>query len=635
MRFLTTLFIFAYKKPQNRAEIKKVLTLVLLALIITASWATNRPKISKTLLTKQHTVRELKPIKEGISAFGQLSNPGLESMVAFNETDLGITKYDLQSNASVSNRFFVYPDGYMVDVWTMGLTPSSYPDRGTGYNYYNGTNWQPAPTARLETSRTGWPSYAPAGATGEAIIAHRATDLHYLRRDTRFSGAWTQTPIAGPGTTEPAWPRMVASGDNYQYLHYIANSYNAYNNQEMALLYSRSSDGGLTWDIVHQTFDDLGPDYYNSIRADIYPMAARGNTVAFLLSSAWLDLVLMKSTDNGETWEKTIIWKHPYPFYDFTYETDTFYTVNNSAALSIDKDGICHVAFGVMKVRGNSDGTYTYWPGVDGIAYWNETRPVFSENKMALCPYGYEGSELIPDFNLVGWAQDVNGNGQLDFTNDLYSYRALGLSAMPSIYVDDEDNVYIAYASTTEGYDNGVYNFKHIWLRMGSNKGELWSGTFTDLMGDIFHIFDEGIWPQIGQYSDNNIYLVYNMDNNPGLALDGDHDPTDNHQIFVQVPKDQLGVGVSERPNNTIAVEGPYPNPATDKSYIRLTLNQSMQVNIFISSVDGRRLMTLPQGNLTQGTHVLELPLHQLGNGVYLVSLESNNTIQSFRIVKK
>lgn len=624
------------RETTNLINHEKNFSLFFLATLATLSWATDRIPPSKAVRNQQKTVREARPIKEGVSSYGQFSNSGLESVVAFNETDLGITKYDLLSNATVSNRFFMYPDGYMADVWTMGLTPSSYPDRGTGYNYYNGTTWQPAPTTRIENVRTGWPSYAPAGATGEAVIAHTATDLNFSRRENRFSGNWTFTSMPGPGNgAEPAWPRMVASGDNFQYLHILSNSYNPYNNQDMALLYSRSSDGGATWDFQYQTLADVGPDYYYSIRADVYPMAARGNTVAFLIGSAWTDLVLMKSTDNGDTWQKTVIWQHPYPFYDFSYETDTFYTVDNSSALAIDKDGICHVAFGVCKVQGHADETYSLWPGTDGIVYWNETRPVFENSQMGLCPWGYEGSELIPDYNLVGWTQDVNGNGQIDFTNDLYYYRSIGLSTMPTLHIDDQDNVYLAYASTTEGYDNGVNNYKHIWLRIASNKGETWSGTFTDLMGDITHIFDEGIYPQMGQLSDNNIYLVYNIDPNPGLALDGDHDPVDNHQIFVEVPKDQLGVGISENNTTAIAVKGLYPNPAVDKTVIGFTLNQSANVNISLSSLDGRQIMSLPQGTLKAGQHLIDIPMNQLKSGLYLVTIECGKTRQTLRVIKK
>jgi hypothetical protein len=74
------------------------------------------------------------------------------------ETILGTTFYDLQTNASLSNRIHCYDDGTIGTVWTMGLEATSFPDRGTGYNYFNGATWGAQPMQRIETLRTGWPS---------------------------------------------------------------------------------------------------------------------------------------------------------------------------------------------------------------------------------------------------------------------------------------------------------------------------------------------------------------------------------------------------------------------------------------------------------------------------------------------
>ncbi len=43
--------------------------------------------------------------------------------------------------------------------------------------------------------------------------------------------------------------------------------------QDGALLYSRSMDGGATWDIQNYFFDALGPDYFVNIEADGYAWA--------------------------------------------------------------------------------------------------------------------------------------------------------------------------------------------------------------------------------------------------------------------------------------------------------------------------------------------------------------------------
>ncbi|MEZ5197853.1 MAG: hypothetical protein R2764_16145 [Bacteroidales bacterium] len=54
-----------------------------------------------------------------------------------------------------------------------------------------------------------------------------------------------------------------------------------------------------------------------------------------------------------------------------------------------------------------------------GIGYWNEDRPTFSNDVDALCPFSdCQYSELIDDYSLIGWMQDVNGSGELDILWD-------------------------------------------------------------------------------------------------------------------------------------------------------------------------------------------------------------------------
>ncbi len=64
-----------------------------------------------------------------------------------------------------------------------------------------------------------------------------------------------------------------------------------------------SSDGGATWDIEGEVLEEIGSDYYTEIGADSYVWAeANGGAIAFLTGGTWMDLVMMKSTDNGDTW---------------------------------------------------------------------------------------------------------------------------------------------------------------------------------------------------------------------------------------------------------------------------------------------------------------------------------------------
>ena len=469
-----------------------------------------------------------------------------------NENLIGTTYYDLQTNAALGNRISYYNDGTIGAVWMMGNNSPSFPDQGTGYNYFDGSSWLSQPTTRIESVRTCCPSYAPWGSDGEIVVAHdwAAGNLLISERSQKGQGVWNESIFSGPnaGAISIAWSRTTTCGANNNIIHLLALTLpvacggSVYNGQDGALLYSRSQDGGSTWDIENQILPGTGSTNYNAISPDSYVWAeARGNTIAFVVANAWYDMFVMKSTDNGDTWGKTLIWQHPYPFFDWnTTVTDTFYCVDNSADIAINITGNVHLVFGISRVLHDVVGSnYTHFPYVDGIGYWNEGMPAFSNDLHSLDPYGHPDSELIEDYNLIGWTQDVNGNGQIDFEEDIYSYRELGISTMPAISIDNYNNVFLVYSSTTEEYDNGIENYKHIWSRGSDDGGVSW-GNFEDLTDNLIHIFDECIYPVLAGNSDDKIHLIYQHDNCPGLAIDGDHNYYENRIKYISLDKSDL-----------------------------------------------------------------------------------------------
>jgi hypothetical protein len=96
------------------------------------------------------------------------------STFAVSETVVGNTLYDLQSNGSVGDRIVVNADGSIATCWTIEPTDGSgsYANRGTGYNYFNGSTWGAAPTARIENARVGWGNVADTRTKGEIGRAH-------------------------------------------------------------------------------------------------------------------------------------------------------------------------------------------------------------------------------------------------------------------------------------------------------------------------------------------------------------------------------------------------------------------------------------------------------------------------------
>jgi len=527
---------------------KKTLLFALALLAGTMAFTQKAYKLTKEISEVKLTATVPADVYDEIP-FGNVIDETVQSPGATpEESIIGTTRYDLQTNSMLQGRINMFPDGTVGAVWTMGLgTVTTFPDRGTGYNYFDGAAWGPQPTARVESIRTGWPSYVPWGANGEFIVAHDfSTGLVISKRENKGAGAWDQSLFVSPNVMA-SWPRLAVGGENNDVLHLIYNSNGAYNDQTNALLYARSTDGGATWDPIDQTFDEFGPSYYNAVDADSYAIEARGDVVAILISDTWyLDLAMLKSEDGGDTWESTIIREHPYPFFDFnTTITDTFTSVDASASMAIGPDGKVHVAFGICQVIHDSAGTtFSYWPAAEGIGYWNEDMPVFGNDRYALADpgmaelFGWE-TELQYDYNLIGWIQDIDGDSALDLQggwNAQHLYRSIGLSTMPAIHVDDENYVFIAYASITEGQDNGTSNYRRIWLRGRDFEGD-WSPEFMDMTGDVIHIFDECIYPVFSQKSDDDIHLIYQADQLIGLALDEDHEYVSNNTNYIRLPK--------------------------------------------------------------------------------------------------
>ena len=469
-----------------------------------------------------------------------------------NEEEIGQTIYDLQSNASTPyGRFNIFDDGTMDAVWTRGTGPTAYTDRGTGYNYFNGTSWGPEPTGRIESLRTGWPSIAPLGPNGEIVISHQSATAPMVinQRATKGTGAWTQSLFDGPSGHQCTWPRMVSSGTDHNKVHIfaltapVANGGTAYLGQDGAILYSRSTDGGVTWDKTNVLIDGTGSSDYLAFGGDNYSwVEPRGENLAFIVSDNSNDLFVLKSADGGDSWQKVIIWEHPYPHWNGLTLTDTFYCPDGSAHGVFDNNGLLHIAFGVNRAKG--EGTSSVWyPFVDGIAYWNENLPTWTGGTQQEQENCLNPDLLFEQGSLIGWMQDVNGNGQLDLVGNATSNLGLyylSPSSMPQLAVDQDNMLYMLFSGVTETFDNGTQQYRHIWGRGSSDGGQTW-GVFKDFTGDVLHAYDECVFPVIASKIDANVHSIYQADNEPGMALRGDADPPgDNYIRHLFVSKSEF-----------------------------------------------------------------------------------------------
>lgn len=547
---------------------------------------------------------------------------------------IGTTWYDLQSNSSMANRLQVYDDGTMAAVWTFA-SDGSFADRGTGYNYYDGTSWGPYPTERVEDVRTGWPSYAPYGENGEIICSHTggADGLQFSWRETRGSGDWNYFTLAGPDpdpvTNTLLWPRMMTSGENNEFIHVIACAGNAaeYEGLTMALLYSRSDDGGQTWDPHNAILDGMTSDETSGYGGDDYAWAKpNAGYIAFVASGGLRDGIIMKSDDNGDSWEKTTFYQSAYPFFDGnggdvpdTGGSDGYNTI------AIDDDGVAHIAFGRQVILDDvpDDDSWSYRIYSDGLIYWNETMAPLDTTQLTanILPTDEEwmASSLYQNGQLAAWTQPY----EEDTIVDVAIYQA-SLTSMPQMTIHN-GVIKIFYDALAVGFDNEEYNFRHIWDRFTEGDGN-WSD-FTDHTDDVFHIFSECVYPALAKNNLNDTYhILFQTDNLPGNALQPDpptHDPVNNNMVYL--PIDPLQVNVSEDLANTFEVSQNYPNPVSGQTYFNVTLNEGANLNLEVYTITGQVVSVNDFGYKMAGTHNLNINASELASGVYFYTV-SNGT---------
>ena len=558
-------------------------------------------------------------------------------------TIIGETFYDMQTHGSCQNRIYHYEDGCIGASWTYGMDYVSYPDRGTGYNFYDGSTWQSWPEERIETQRTGWPSYAPYGENGELVVAHLSgadsMGLMFSKRETKGEGDWIEKIFTGPdGHEEIFWPRMVTGGEDHSTVFLLtvtaptSTGGSIYQGLNGALLYSRSLDGGETWDIHNQILPGLDSTEFHGFWADCYSFVEpKNNIIAFVVGSPMTDLFLMKSTDFGQTFEKTIIWENTI---ESLLQNDTLYSVDGSIAASLDNNGKAHVVFGIIGLYLVNSIEINFDRSVDGVGYWNEDMESFSTNSNALNPLGGPGSEMIQNYNLIGWSQDINGNGQLDFIG-FENYGIFGISSMVQIVIDDGNWIFVGFTSITEMYDAGYANYRRLWFRSSLDGGNNWGQFYHHGVDNPYYIFADFMFPSFAPISDENIDCLFLTGPEPGLYVYGGNETPDWNTVWhAQIPKDEI-VGIPKHlSSESFTASRIYPNPSTDNINLNVTLQKPENLSIEITSLSGELVYELKQIKGWSGTNTFTLSPDHFPPGIYLINISDGKTRLCRKLVK-
>ncbi|MEC9209911.1 MAG: hypothetical protein VX762_05745 [Bacteroidota bacterium] len=478
---------------------------------------------------------------------------------------IGWTTYDLQTNGSIQNRIVVHEDGTISAGWTMSSElNSTWDDRGTGYNYFDGSSWGPVTgppgpfPARLEDSRVGWPSIIALDNGKECAITH-STQNSYINVASRASigtGTWANINVSEDYLI---WNRSASGGADGNTIHMVALtepmgtgwSGSLYNGLNGALLYFRSQDGGTTWDIQNMQLPEMDTAYFLGFSADDYAIAAQGETVVVAYFNAWGDSFILKSTDNGDNWTKTIFLDFPVDKYavdegidlDADGILDQIYSTDNTGTLILDNNGDAHVFYGIMMYADDdlADGNWSYFPLTNGIAYWNES---FGADNTPAAVHAGDTSLWYSDMMNDHWiavAPDLNGDPNILGIDEVggYALYGRGLASMSSAGVASNGDVYLSFSGYTETIDNGSQVFRHIYVTKSEDGGMTWKDpvdvTPYDGPND-FNGMHECVFGSMSPVVDDKIRMIYQMDYEPGITLQGDMDMVDyNAIVYLEI----------------------------------------------------------------------------------------------------
>lgn len=572
---------------------------------------------------------------------------------------IGNTFYDLQTNASISNRITLHDDGTVSTVHTTAAN-TRFTDRGTGYNYYNGNAWLKTPneqTTRIENSRTGWPSIGTLSNGKEITMGHSAANGGWVLSTNSAKGMndWTGKTVLEESGARPIWGRMATSGMNVYVISNYADSSNA--NEPRAptrkgvrapMTYSRSTDGGATWVDVHTMLPN-----YDSVRnytgaGDRYSITAKDSFVAIITGGILEDVSMWKSSDYGVTFTKTILDSFKYaPYSTDSLMLDTPYTSDGTYDVLIDHKGNVHAWWGLSRVLDEdiSDETYSFYPAVGGLVYWNEITES-SQIIAARNDFDADGDGLLAIQQ--GTTASLSGGDVPDGLNSVARLGNTSLLHMPSSGLGEDSTIYCTFSIPLEGVvDINNLNYRDIFVVYSEDEGATWSApinlTQRPTMEDEFGC--------IAKKVNDFVHLIFQSDLLPGTNLQNNSENFDNHPVseegndilYAAIPVSLIKSGEFgnvdiidvKNSGNVFIVSQNQPNPFTGSTTVLTFLDNNSDVNVSVVNSMGQVVLNNNYENLRRGNNEITIDGTNLSSGIYFYTITAGkNTVTKRMIVE-
>jgi hypothetical protein len=566
---------------------------------------------------------------------------------------VGNTYYDLQTNASIGRRAILHTDGTVSLAWTFSSTSSTtWPDRGSAVNYYDGSAWGAEPTVRTESLRTGWPSIGIFPDGSMYTIAHDAAagGLAISRNSAKGSTTWTPdaSTVFNHAGGNMIWNRTANLGDKmFTLANFSAQAADpdvVVNGITNPTLYGMSNDKGKTWSTL-----GLLPGYdsarYLDGAGDTYAIDARDSIVAIVIAGRYKDVTLFKSTDSGSSWTTSIIDSFAFPRFVWgSYLVDPANPVtcnDGSVDVLIDNNGTVHVAGGRVSY---SDDDTTDDLARSGSFYnlyhWSETFPTWK-----ICGTPIDMDEVPPaqgeaPFDIT--AETTNGMGADGNPANGLAYAAryggTSISTHSSMSVDKDNNIFITWDCPVEfTFNDYLANYRDVHITYTTDGG----ATFATTQNATQIRSQEAVFACLTKRTDDFVHFVFQMDAHPGTNLQNSgtgnlHPNVENVIYYAAIPvqdlldsvlgQNTLNVKPVIKESQVFVVSQNTPNPFSDATNVVVYLRAGSDLTCTVTDAMGKVVSTQNMGYKGAGNHDLSINGTDLTSGVYFYTLKTKDS---------
>jgi hypothetical protein len=533
-------------------------------------------------------------------------NPGLITQSP--GIQVGTTHYDYQSNGSSGNRVAVTNDGSKYFAWMNGL---NYPrPRHIYFNWVDAAgNWFSSGEGdRVNNDSVGGYCQLSLIYGNRGAIAYHGPAPAYTKlaidSDPPGFGIWNYydpPDLITPGNTHGMWPYIAVDRNNR--IHILMTESTTSNTVPQRMVYTRSTDGGVTW-VNPVRFVDTVKCIAGVVAAS--PVSDKVivtySKMTDTSSQTWNDIVYVLSQD-GLTWD----------FINGRVNVTNYGSDSDSLWAYTDLDVIFDY----------NDNFHIIWN-----ANWSPTANSYYYRTYL---FHYNHATQVIDEVRTPYPDSVWPQSGCDFGGWNRAVCKMNLG------VQEGTNTLFATWTQFDTADCSAGGFANgdIWMSSTSNGGTSWETpinlTNSPTPGCFAGDCDSDHWSTLADKVDDALHILYVNDKDAGGLPQTEGANTENPMLYLRVPVSSIDDQPQNPANFSLAQN--YPNPFNAKTIISYELKESSPVKVEVFDITGAKVATLVNQTLSAGHHQVSWDATNYASGVYYYKLTTKESSQAKQMV--